>query len=871
MNHNVSLLVNSGSSTSQVMSVDAGRPIKIKIQPGCKYLLKNKTDNYAPENVTLQRNGDDLYVILEGDSTPAIVIQDYYVSGNNEPILGMAEDGQLYAYMVTNGSALGEGYQFENGTLASAALGGMPLGNGAYLFNDTDHDHDLLALWPWFLGVAALGALAAVVFHKDDDSSSPAPAPLPASVPVLSGAMDATGSITGPIAYGSSTDEQKPLIYGTGDAGNTITIYDNGKAIGIAIVGADGTWSFKPATALSEGDHSITITQTNASGSISASSDDFSFIIDITAPQRPLFNDIIDDVGTIQGPITNGAVIDDARPEITGSGEPGNTITVFVDGKEIGTTIIDNQGNWSFTPASDLTDDHHQITVTETDKAGNTSPVSPTFDFTVDTIAPAIPTIESAIDDVGTIQGRLSNGGAADDSTPTLLGKAEINSIVKVYDGSELLGSAVANGITGEWVFTPAKPISEGEHHFHVTATDKAGNTSQPSLDFVLTTDYTPPDRSKLAITGVEDQEGATTGNVINNGMTDDARPIISGTGTAGDTIVVYVKDATGNHEIGKTLVDADGKWSLQPATPLLPGNNQFTAIESDPVGNATTPSDPYSVNLDIVKPVEPVIVNIVDKVGPITGVLQKGAITDDNQPTIIGTARVGYIVHVYDGASLLGTTITDSKGVWRLMPEKALADGKHNIMATATSPEGEVSEHTGVFNFEVDTKVPTAPEGLIITDNTGQEQGPLNDGDTTDNNTPAISGNTEPGNTVVIYDNGEKIGEATADTEGNWIFVPDVPLADGEHEITVTVRDEAGNTNTDGPEISIIIDTSKVLVSITTLIDDVGTITGSIKPHGTTDDVRPEIIGQGKVGNLIKVYDDKTLIGTTTVKADGT
>ncbi|AWH88932.1 Ig-like domain-containing protein [Limnobaculum parvum] len=870
MNNNVSLLVNSGSSTSQVISLNAGKPIKIKIQPGCKYLLKNKNDNYAPENVTLQRNGDDLYVVLEGDSAPAIVIQDYYVSGNNEPLLGMAEDGQLYAYVVTDGSSLGEGYQFENGAFSAVALGGMPLGDGAYLFNDTDHDFDLLALWPWFLGVAALGALAAVAFNNDDDNSSP-PAPQPASVPTLSGAMDATGDITGPIVYGSSTDEKNPTIYGTGDAGNTITIYDNGNAIGNTVVAANGQWSFKPAVALSEGDHKITITQTNPSGLTSAPSDDFSFTVDTSAPSKPLFGEIIDDVGAIQGPIANGDVTDDARPEMRGTGEPGDTITIYINGKESGKTIIDAQGKWSFTPATDLADGDYQITITESDKAGNISPTSSTFDFTVDTTSPVMPTIDAAIDDVGTIQGRLNNGGMTDDSTPTLIGRAEINSIVKVYDGSTLLGSAVANGITGEWSFTPAKPISEGKHSFHITSTDKAGNTSQPSADFTLTTDYTPPDRSKLAITGVDDQEGATTGNVINNGMTDDTRPTISGTGTAGDTIVVYVKDATGNHEIGSTLVDADGKWSLQPMSPLLPGNNQFTAVESDPVGNATTPSDPYSINLDIVKPIEPVIVNILDDVGPIKGPLQKGSITDDNQPTITGTAEAGHTVRVYDGVSLVGSAVANSKGVWTLTPTTALADGKHSITATATNPDGRTGKPTGIFDFEVDTKLPDAIESLVVSDNVGEQQGPLSNGDTTDDSTPTFSGKAGAETTVTIYDNGNKIGEAKVDSEGDWVFVPSSALPDGKHEFTATVTDKAGNTNAEGTGLSVIIDTSKVLISISALIDNVGDITGSIKPNSTTDDTRPEIIGQGKVGSLVKIYDGKTLLGQTTVKADGT
>ncbi|MBK5143697.1 hypothetical protein I2494_08210 [Budviciaceae bacterium BWR-B9] len=235
-----------------------------------------------------------------------------------------------------------------------------------------------------------------------------------------------------------------------------------------------------------------------------------------------------------------------------------------------------------------------------------------------------MPVIQLVKDDVGSIQGELSSGSMTDDSTPTLIGKAEKGNIVTVYDGIILLGSVVADSVTGEWSLTPSTPISEGEHKFHAISTDAAGNISKPSADFILITDYTAPDISKLVITGVDDREGDITGNIANGGLTDDTRPTISGTGTAGDTVIVYTKDASGHHEIGSTTVDANGKWNLVPTSPLLPGYNQFTAMEMDPVGNSTDLSAPYSIILDVNKLPVPVIVNILDDVGPITGPLEK-------------------------------------------------------------------------------------------------------------------------------------------------------------------------------------------------------------------------------------------------------
>ncbi|WP_158069143.1 hypothetical protein, partial [Serratia oryzae] len=72
---------------------------------------------------------------------------------------------------------------------------------------------------------------------------------------------------------------------------------------------------------------------------------------------------------------------------------------------------------------------------------------------------------------------------------------------------------------------------AEGEHRFTVTAVDQAGNVSEPSNTFTLTLDFTAPDASLVAITGVDDQVGQNKGNVVAGGTTDDNRPTLSGTG----------------------------------------------------------------------------------------------------------------------------------------------------------------------------------------------------------------------------------------------------------------------------------------------------------------------------------------------------
>ncbi|MGC4008032.1 MAG: Ig-like domain-containing protein, partial [Pseudomonas sp.] len=164
---------------------------------------------------------------------------------------------------------------------------------------------------------------------------------------------------------------------------------------------------------------------------------------------------------------------------------------------------------------------------------------------------------------------------------------------------------------------------------------------------------------------------------------------------------------------------------------PLVSGLNDLTAIESDPAGNATAPTDKYSITLDMSAPQAPVIVSVYDDVGPYQGFLQKGDVTDDNKPTVAGTAQAGSVVRLYDNNDvLIGSTTADSKGNWSITPETALADGKHQVYATATNSVGVVSDPTGKWDFSIDTGKPSNVNDLVVTDNVGDVTGPLHDGE---------------------------------------------------------------------------------------------------------------------------------------------
>ncbi|GER09894.1 Ig-like domain-containing protein [Variovorax boronicumulans] len=497
--------------------------------------------------------------------------------------------------------------------------------------------------------------------------------------------------------------------------------------------------------------------------------------------------------------------------------------------------------------------------------------IGPATGADASTFALAPPTLGNTADNAGDIQGTIAHGGITDDRQPDFRGQGTPGDTIVIRDnGTEIGRTTVAEN--GLWEFTPSTDLLEGHHAITVVARNAAGEESEPSAAFNFEIDVTPPDASRLAVTGVADAVGGVTGNVASGATTDDARPLLSGisTGVPGHTVTVMVRDATGTHELGQATIGENGQWTFQVEAPLAAGRNTFMLVERDAAGNETAPTGRYQVNVETGRPEVPSIQNVKDDVGEVH-MLQKGEVTDDARPTIIGTAQAGTTVKVYDHGTYLGETVTDPTGTWHFTPDVPLADGPHDITATATNALGQTSDATGIWNFSVDTQPPGQVTGLEVIDDVGGKTGPLLNGDTTDDNKPTLNGKAEPGATVNVYDNGVKIGEAPVDAHGDWTFTPTTPLADGPHALTTEVVDPAGNSSGQGESLNIVIDTKGVPVSIDRVMDDQGSVKGPIAADGLTDDPRPEIQGSGKAGTTIKVYASGYFLGSTIVQPDGT
>lgn len=171
-----------------------------------------------------------------------------------------------------------------------------------------------------------------------------------------------------------------------------------------------------------------------------------------------LLSQELDDVGSIQGFIASNAVIDDDTPTLSGIGVAGNFISVYDNGILIGMTQVDENGNWTFTPDTPLSEGVHNLTLTQTDPAGNVSAETTVPTFTVDITPPPA----AAITNVNP-EGTTVTGSAEPCSTVSIIGSSNL-----------LLGSAV---VGGDGTFSIAISPSQ-THGESLTAKihDEAGN-----------------------------------------------------------------------------------------------------------------------------------------------------------------------------------------------------------------------------------------------------------------------------------------------------------------------------------------------------------------------------------------------------------
>ncbi len=218
---------------------------------------------------------------------------------------------------------------------------------------------------------------------------------VPLQPPVVNEILDDVAPVTGPLTDGAFTNDRTLTINGSGENGSTVTIYDNGVAIGTALV-TDGVWTFNTPE-LSEASHALTFSATDDAGNTTAQTQPITITVDITAPPAP----------TVQ-------TVDDDGTRVAGIADPYATVEIHhIDGTTVGSAVANGTGEFVVTLSPAQTDGG-TLTAIAIDRAGNNGPAT-NFPAS-DSGLPAVPAITAIEDDVGSVQGILRR--AAPRTTP---------------------------------------------------------------------------------------------------------------------------------------------------------------------------------------------------------------------------------------------------------------------------------------------------------------------------------------------------------------------------------------------------------------------------------------------------------------------
>ncbi|EDT6117829.1 Ig-like domain repeat protein [Salmonella enterica subsp. enterica serovar Senegal] len=629
------------------------------------------------------------------------------------------------------------------------------------------------------------------------------------------------------------TNSTLPTFIGVAEPGSTVSIYLGLKHLGEVIVAKDGTWSYTLTTPLKDGEYNITATATDIAGHTSATAN-LPFTIDTRISYFSAEIETTNDSGIVGDNVTNNT-----RPTFTGKTEPNAIISVI--NSETGEEVIfkaNDKGEWTFNFTSDSVEGVNNLTFTVEDVAGNKKDFS--FSYVIDTIAPVPPTV-SLEDYVVLPNGIILSGN----DLPALVGTAEPKSTILLMRDGKLYDSIEVDS-NGTWNYQFSNKFLQGAYDIEIISQDAAGNKSSTvKYSFTIQTEVVPP-KAEL---DASDDSGAKGDWITNkhNALT------LLGTADRFATVNILIDGKT----IGVTTADADGNWNFDISRNLSDNVYKITVESIDPLGR--TSSVDYQLTIDSFTPIPTVMLHDSADSG-----VKGDMITKINTPLFTGMAEANAKVSIYVDGVLSGEAIAGDDGVWNFQFTTALSDGSHDVTVKVEDIAGNTAS-SSAYNFQIVTQ--TQKPTIELVNDTGVD----NTDHIINEKNPALTGTAAPYSTVKLYIDGALIAEVRTNKDGRWEYTlkADQGLVDGDHRITASVEDIAGNIAHSDPFL-ISVDTA-ISIPIVSLSPDSDSgiaddnLTNIVKPTLHLKDIDPDIIS-------VQVWDaaSDTQIGVATQQPDG-
>ncbi len=703
------------------------------------------------------RVGNDLEIVLVDGRV--ILLDDYYVGGEAQPRLFISADGYLNEVALVEGS---DGVLYaqygptEQWGKWSPSDDLIFVGDSQVVSAETyaAADNEVSMLGAGLLGGSGLGLLggaAAVggiaVVGGGGDGGPVAPT------------VDDTTVVIGGDGVG---DDPSVTVTGTGEPGSDVVVTIGDETVSTTI-DDDGEWEteFTGDDFPEDGEYDTVVVVTDPEGTVTEL-DGPTVVIDTTPPELE-FTDGTQSVGDI----TNADDHADGV-EIAGTGEPGASVTLTVEGASYDTTVAED-GTWALvvdTSVLGAGEYEAEISVVTVDDFGNSA-------VFVDTVV--IDTVPNTI--------------AID--TDTFEGDGVLN-LVETRDGIQVTGSSVPGetvtvtlggatqsavvGADGHWSATfPEGTLAPGEYEaaVTVTSTDAAGNVN--TVDAMLVVDT----ESFVSLSG----QPITSDGIINATERGTDGVTLTGTTQPGSTVEVTMGNVT-----HLAQVDGSGNWSVTFGTAEVPSgetNVAITAVATDAAGNVSTTQG----DLDI----DTLVRNfaLTGAPGGADGIVN--ADEADAGLTVTGTSEPGSTVIVQLGHATIAADV-DAQGNWSAtIPQTQITRGDYvaTMTVTATDLAGNVDTITQQIDIDTEAGFLTLSQAPIEGDNV------INHDESLDG--VVIRGTATPG-AVVEVSLGGVTHTTVADGSGIWqrLFTRgEIPADTDSAEIVATTTDDAGNTRT--------------------------------------------------------------------------
>ncbi|MFN0462378.1 non-fimbrial adhesin SiiE [Salmonella enterica subsp. enterica serovar Infantis] len=676
-------------------------------------------------------------------------------------------------------------------------------------------------------------SIKVVAVDKADNKNETTDSIITDTIPPEKPTIELDDSSDSGIKNDNITNSTLPTFIGVAEPGSTVSIYLGLKHLGEVIVAKDGTWSYTLTTPLKDGEYNITATATDIAGHTSATAN-LPFTIDTRISYFSAEIETTNDSGIVGDNVTNNT-----RPTFTGKTEPNAIISVI--NSETGEEVIfkaNDKGEWTFNFTSDSVEGINNLTFTVEDVAGNKKDFS--FSYVIDTIAPVPPTV-SLEDFVVLPNGIILSGN----DLPALVGTAEPKSTILLMRDGKLYDSIEVDS-NGTWNYQFSNKFLQGAYDIEIISQDAAGNKSSTvKYSFTIQTEVVPP-KAEL---DASDDSGAKGDWITNkhNALT------LLGTADRFATVNILIDGKT----IGVTTADADGNWNFDISRNLSDNVYKITVESIDPLGR--TSSVDYQLTIDSFTPIPTVMLHDSADSG-----VKGDMITKINTPLFTGMAEANAKVSIYVDGVLSGEAIAGDDGVWNFQFTTALSDGSHDVTVKVEDIAGNTAS-SSAYNFQIVTQ--TQKPTIELVNDTGVD----NTDHIINEKNPALTGTAAPYSTVKLYIDGALIAEVRTNKDGRWEYTlkADQGLVDGDHRITASVEDIAGNIAHSDPFL-ISVDTA-ISIPIVSLSPDSDSgiaddnLTNIVKPTLHLKDIDPDIIS-------VQVWDamSDTQIGVATQQPDG-